>query len=366
MKKKILCFILSLVITAGLMPYACALADGVPGSVEAATLNKVEVLNDEDGVPYFQLEAQFPQSFMDLYEEGPADGYTWIDYYWKIDDGSWEFLGGGLTDNFFGPAYGCAVPGQANTYRVSYIYPVDEGDANEIVIKDHTYTLKVQLSYGYPTESSGIAFVYSQFSNELSIGSGSFYKDISDWAKTELQDAYDMGLIPDILIGADMTKPITREEFCELAVLLYEKITGSVSEPVSPNPFTDTTNTQILKAFKLGITTGTSATTFSPNVLINREQCAAMLFRAIKAMKPNGDFSIEGVKDFPDQSNISSWAAEATKYMFKIGIITGDSNGDFMPKATTTAQEAAGYGMATREQAIALSVRTYEKMPNLK
>ncbi len=66
-----------------------------------------------------------------------------------------------------------------------------------------------------------------------------------------------------------MTKPITREEFCELAVLLYEKVTETAAAPVSPNPFTDTTNSQILKAYALGITTGTSTTTFSPNTLIN-------------------------------------------------------------------------------------------------
>ncbi len=366
MKKRILAFLMALVITASLMPCAYALADGVPSSVEAAMLNKVEVLSDEDGVPYFQLEIKFPQSFMDLSKEQPADGNTWIDYYWKIDDGSWEILSSGMTDTFFDPSYGCAVSGQANTYRVPYIYPEDEGGSNEIVIKDHTYTLKVILSYCYYDETGEYNSIGSQFSNELSIGSGSFYKNISEWAKSELQDAYDLGLIPDILIGADMTKPITREEFCELAVLLYEKIMGNKCEPVSPNLFTDTKNTQILKAFKLGITTGTSATTFSPNVLINREQCAAMLFRAIKAMKPNGDFNIAGIKDFPDQSNISSWAVEATKYMYKNGIITGDSNGNFMPKAATTSQEAAGYGMATREQAIALSMRTYEKIPNLK
>lgn len=159
-----------------------------------------------------------------------------------------------------------------------------------------------------------------------------------------------------------MTKPVTREEFCELAVLLYEKVTGTESEPAAPNPFTDTTNAQILKAYRLGITTGTTSTTFSPDVLINREQCAAMLFRAIKAMKPDGDYGIEGVKDFPDQKYISSWAAEAAKYMSGTGIISGDAQGNFMPKATTSAQEAAGYGMATREQAIALSMRTYEKM----
>lgn len=79
-----------------------------------------------------------------------------------------------------------------------------------------------------------------------------------------------------------------------------------------------------------------------------------------------GDYSIAGVKDFPDQKDISEWANEATKYMSKIGIITGDGRGNFMPKAVTPAQEAAGYGMATREQAIALSLRTYDKSPEIK
>jgi len=91
-----------------------------------------------------------------------------------------------------------------------------------------------------------------------------------------------------------------------------------------------------------------------------------MLFRAIKAIHPQGDYSVAGVKDFPDQKDISSWAVEATKYMNKIGVITGDAQGNFMPKATTPAQEAAGYGMATREQAIALSVRTHDKAPEIK
>ena len=86
-----------------------------------------------------------------------------------------------------------------------------------------------------------------------------------------------------------------------------------------------------------------------------------MLFRAMKAIKPGGDYSVMGVKNFPDQKYISNYAVDATKYMFKIGVITGDAKGNFMPKATTTAQEATGYGMATREQAIALAIRTHEK-----
>ena len=159
-----------------------------------------------------------------------------------------------------------------------------------------------------------------------------------------------------------MTKPITREEFAEVAVLLYEKASGKTAAKVAVNPFTDTVNPQILKAFEVGITAGTSLTTFSPNVLINREQCATMLFRTIKAIAPSADYSISGVADFPDQKYISDWAVEGTKYMSRLGIIKGDSSGNFMPKAATTVQEAAGYGMATREAAVLMSVRTYDAM----
>jgi hypothetical protein len=72
------------------------------------------------------------------------------------------------------------------------------------------------------------------------------------------------------------------------------------------------------------------------------------------------DYSIAGVPDFPDQKDIDSWAADGAKYMSKLGIIKGDSRGYFMPKATTTAQQASGYGTATREAAVLMSVRTYE------
>lgn len=198
----------------------------------------------------------------------------------------------------------------------------------------------------------------SPWSNVASVGVQG-----SSWAVPELLDAQEYGLIPDILAGKDLTQPITREEFCELALVLYEKTTGTtVPTPTITNPFTDTQNVQILKAFVLGITKGTSDTTFSPNKLISREECATMLFRAIKAIAPSADYSIAGVPDFPDQQDIASWAVEGAKYMFKLGIIKGDAQGYFMPKATTTAQEAAGYGRATREAAILMAVRTYEQL----
>lgn len=363
MKKTVLACLFALIMIATMLPVSAlaALPEGVPSSLETLTIKSIELKHNEDGIPYFEAQVYFPQSVLDLDSEAPGGGSVFWDYAVKVDDGVWgEFGGGGYINVYTGGEDGEA-PVSAGTFAITFD-PIDEGSLTTVDIKNHIYSYQLRVYYDYYEGWPDVQPIYSPVSNVVTIGSGSFYSDASTWAEPELKKANELGLIPDILKGADMTKPITREEFCELSVLLYEKVTEKIATPASTNPFTDTTNSQILKAYSLGITTGISATTFCPKTLINREQCATMLFRAIKAIAPNADYSVTGVKDFPDQKNISSWALEATKYMSKLGIIKGDDAGNFMPKATTTAQTAAGYGMATREAAILMTVRTYETM----
>ncbi len=203
--------------------------------------------------------------------------------------------------------------------------------------------------------------IYAKWDTSMA-GPTSFYESASEWAIPELEKAYAAGLVPEILRGLDMKKSISREEFAELAVQLYETATGKTILVTGANPFKDTANQQILKAYQVGITDGVSETAFSPNTLITREQCATMLYRAIKAIAPKADYSITGIPNFPDQAHISSWAAEGTKYMSKLGIILGDTKGYFMPKPLNTAHTASGYGMAAREAAVLMAIRTFEKI----
>lgn len=184
----------------------------------------------------------------------------------------------------------------------------------------------------------------------------------SPWAKYEVLQAIDDGLVPESLRAKDLTAPVTREEFCELAVLLYEKMSGAEAAPALPNPFGDTANPEILKAYALGITRGISTSAFAPDALVTREQCATFLFRVVRLILPeDANYDVSGIPDFPDQKDISDWALQAAKYMYGIGVIAGDGNGNFMPRATANAAQAAGYGQATREQAIVMSGRTYRK-----
>ncbi len=209
--------------------------------------------------------------------------------------------------------------------------------------------------------STAYNLLYSNYSNLISYNMPE-WSAASKWAAPELQKASDMGLIPDILKGQDLTKSITREEFAEVALLVYQKATGITdTAPVSPNPFKDTSNLQVLKGNKLGIVLGYSPTEFRPKELINREQVAAMLVRTIKLIAPDADYSTAGAPVFSDQKDISNWALNDCLCIAKLGIITG-SDGKFMPRAISQAQKALGYANTSREQALAMSVRTVEKV----
>ena len=363
MKKNLLPVLLTLIMIITLLPVGAfaALPEGVPSSLESLSIKSIELKYNDSGIPYFEAQVYFPQSVLNLDSAAPGGGSVFWEYSVKVDNGTWGDFGGGGYINVYTGGEDGESPVSAGNFSITFD-PIDEGSLTSVDIKNHIYSYQLRVYYDYYEGWPDVQPIYSPVSNTATIGSGSFYSDASAWAEPELIKANELGLIPDILKGADMTKPITREEFCELAVLLYEKVTKTTATPSSPNPFTDTTNSQILKAYALGITTGTSATTFAPKTLINREQCAGMLFRAIRAVAPSADYSVAGIKDFPDQKNISSWAVDATKYMSKLGIIKGDATGNFMPKATTTAQTAAGYGMATREAAIIMTARTYESM----
>lgn len=170
----------------------------------------------------------------------------------------------------------------------------------------------------------------------------------SSWAANEIQKAHEDGLTYNQIEG-NYQKSITREEFCTIVVRLYEKL-STKQAAVSQNPFTDTSNAEILKAVTLGIVKGTSATTFSPDNNITRQEICVMFFRAIKAAYPAIDTTTTGNFQFDDAASISPWALDAVKYIYLQGIMNGTSTTTISPLENTS-----------REQAIALIKRTYEK-----
>lgn len=172
----------------------------------------------------------------------------------------------------------------------------------------------------------------------------------SEWAEPELKEASKENLIPEIFDEADLTKNITRKEFAHTVVKMYEKITGQKAVPIAKNPFTDTKDKEVLKAYNIGITNGTSDTTFSPDALITREQMATMMTRALT--KAGKDTSRPAsAKLFADDSEFSGYAKDSIYYMSSIEIIKGVGENKFDAK-----------GNASREQALAISIRCVKKL----
>ena len=166
----------------------------------------------------------------------------------------------------------------------------------------------------------------------------------SDWAKPELEKAIELGVYPAALENKDLTGNITRAEQAALTVKIYEAVTGKAVEPVK-NPFTDTNDTEIVKAYTLGITSGTTETTFSPEDNLTREQAAAMLARVYKKITGSDTLDFEMPTQFADHSQISSYATESVYFMNAMGYIKGTDKG-FEPQ-----------GLCAREAALAIAQR---------
>lgn len=201
------------------------------------------------------------------------------------------------------------------------------------------------------------------------------WTDAAQWATPELEKAAEYGLIPDVLVGKNMTQPITRGEFAAVCVQLFEAMTEGRAVMSSTCKFTDIASNEnrnyILKAYNIGAVLGISETEYAPETLLSREQLAAMLTRVYKRSEwpdwtldtdDNYTINYSGVQKFADDQDISEYAKPSVYFMVKCGILSGVGNNLFAPKNTTPAQEATGYANATREQAIAMSLRSFETL----
>lgn len=163
----------------------------------------------------------------------------------------------------------------------------------------------------------------------------------SDWAIAELEIAKTQGLIAEMLNERNYTEAITREEFAVTMVRLYENINGLEVEVPMYNPFSDTQNKEVLKAYALGVTKGTSENTFSPDWKITRQEIATMLMRLIEV---SGVYISEDdlimYITFDDDINIADWAKQSIYFMNNRGIIKGKGNNLFAPLDNTSIEEA--------------------------
>lgn len=176
---------------------------------------------------------------------------------------------------------------------------------------------------------------------------------VSPWAKTVVLKAQTYGIFPLTFKDQNMADAISRADFARVTVLLYEKSTGKSATLPSADPFTDTDDQDVLKAYSLGIVRGMGDGIFAPQASLTREQAAVMLTRAY--MKITGSrLTATGTKTFNDDGKISAYAKPSVYFMVYKEFILGTGENYFLPKKP-----------ATREQTIAMAVRMIEAINEL-
>lgn len=96
----------------------------------------------------------------------------------------------------------------------------------------------------------------------------------------------------------------------------------------------------------LGITRGTSATTFSPNALVNRSLMALLLHRFLRhsAVGPGGVSARSVTPDdtiFSDIDHLTDNASHAVRVLFEMGVTSGTSATTYSPSAIVTRAQMA-------------------------
>ncbi len=160
--------------------------------------------------------------------------------------------------------------------------------------------------------------------------------DPSEWAKEEVQEAIDKGLVPE-WNQINYTGAITRLEVCQLIDNLLEQRGGSQAER-NEIPFTDTTDSSVNNLYCCGIINGKSEQEFCPYDYITREEFAVILDRIYNLVGIKLLIS-EQIKNYADSSEVSDWAEKSVKRITAIGLMRGDENNVFYPKNNISKEE---------------------------
>ena len=183
----------------------------------------------------------------------------------------------------------------------------------------------------------------------------------SDWARAEVGQAAELGLIYDPYGHfSDLRSPITRGDFASNAAalvargfdkdlegyVLIMRYRGQTKDPAFTYSATDA-------AADLGILQGRGDGTqdYDRDAHITRQEAAAMLARTYRACQSAEPDVLEPVA-FTDQEDIAGWALEDVALMSQLGIMNGVGDGRFDP-----------LGTYTEEQCFISLLRLYEMVP---
>ena len=158
----------------------------------------------------------------------------------------------------------------------------------------------------------------------------------SEWAKEDVEKAIEGGLVPSIN-QINYKGKINRLEVCQLIDNLLEKQKVEKSK-TTENPFSDTTDKNIISLYSHGIIHGKADSMFLPYDYVTREELAKILSNTYYLL--NGKLqSSDSIYQYADQEEIADWALNYINDMYALDIMIGNSDNEFKPKDNITKEE---------------------------
>ena len=196
--------------------------------------------------------------------------------------------------------------------------------------------------------------ILSAISLTAVLGTTALAADLSQWAVPGYQSASEAGLVSYSVVSNNLKDSVTREEFCELAMNLYKKLTNEDLPVPQGSPFVDTDSVAVAQAYSYGIVQGTDDNKFTPDRLVTREEMAKMLVSTLTASEVAFNIADGAdtayVSSFDDGNNVSAWAMSSVNTALNYELMTGVTDTTLEPLKATS-----------REQAIVSINRSYEK-----
>lgn len=183
--------------------------------------------------------------------------------------------------------------------------------------------------------------------------------DVSSWAQTDVVAAASAGLMPDTFDALAAKAPVTRAEFCSIALRLYETARDTTLTRTHEVYFTDCANPDVNTAYEMKLISGRAGNTFDPNEPISRQDLCVVLDGVRMACEADRPAAAAPLSDFPDSSSLRPYASSAVETMLSAGVVKGvQASLSSDPEAEgRTVTVLAPQGTATREQALIMANR---------
>ena len=132
-------------------------------------------------------------------------------------------------------------------------------------------------------------------------------------------------------VGAGTFSPDTACTRAQIVKILYNRSGNQADYSYYYLPFTDVAPgawyyNAVAWAYCNDVTSGTSATTFTPNAAITRQQLVTFLYRYTVKYAPEFTGNAAPISAFPDAGSVANWAYAAMSWAVGNGLIVGNAH----------------------------------------